>query len=236
MSQPRLFEDEFEFEPEPAGTPVLSGEPNLWNYNHVLVGLVVGIAVMATWLMVSSIGNDRGSLTLTGAEAGQLKPGAAVMLDGKQVGEVEQVAIRNGLPIARLQVDPEILQEVPSTSRLQVGSLNRVLPGNIGVKIVTAEHAEPMTGAGWASIHERLADQSIVPTRTPLGFYVVLFVVVAIAVLLVGLVIKVLKSTAFVIALIIVVLHAWHTGKLDETARWGREHLKASQTTEAPIR
>ena len=48
MSQPRLFEDEFEFEPEPAGTPVLSGEPNLWNYNHVLVGLVVGIAVMAT--------------------------------------------------------------------------------------------------------------------------------------------------------------------------------------------
>lgn len=240
MSQPRLFEDKFDFEPEHADMPVSSGEAGSWNYHYVLVGLIVGATVIAIWFMGSSIINDRGSVTLTGSEVSQLRPGAAVMLDGKQVGEVQQVEIRDGLPTARLRVDPEVLQEIPSTSRLQVGSLNRVLPGNIGVKIVSAEHNEAIAGAGWETIHERFADQSIVPTGTPLGFYVVLFVVVAIAVLLLSLVIKVLRSTAFwaaiVVAMIVVVLHAWHTGKLDETARWGHEHLKASQSTGTPSR
>ncbi len=88
-------------------------------------------------------------------------------------------------------------------------------------------------GSGWADVRERLADQSIVPTRTPLGFYLVLFVVVAAAVLLFCLVIKVLRSTAFwtavFVALLIVVLHAWHTGKLDDVERWGRESPKETE-------
>jgi len=178
MSQPQLFEDDFDIETESPGIPVFTAEGS-WNYNHVLVGVVVGGLIVATWFIAGSTFGGRGVVTHTGATEGQFESSAQVVMDRT---------------------------------------------GN-------------SAGSSWESIRKRLADQSVVPTRTPLGFYVVLFVVVAIAVLAVGLVIKVLKSTAFwtaiVVALIIVVVLAWHSGKFKE-ARQG--HLKATQTTGASSR
>jgi len=66
----------------------------------------------------------------------------------------------------------------------------------------------------------KLADQSVLPTGNEVGSYFVLFVIVALAVLLLGLVIRVLKSTAFwtavFVALLVVILLAARNGKLND--------------------
>jgi hypothetical protein len=176
MSQPRLFEDEFDFGSDVSDHSVSAVAEGSWNYNHVLVGIVVGGLIVAIWFIAGSMLGGRDNVGQSGATGSQFESRAPVAMN----------------------------------------------------------HTENAAGSNWEQIHERLADQSIVPTGTPLGFYLVLFVVVVIVVLAVGLVIKVLRSTAFwtaiVVALILVVVHAWHTGKLKEI-RWGQEHLKSTPPT-----
>lgn len=236
MLQARLFEDDVELESELADVAHPFAETTAGPGRHLLIGLGVGAGGLVLWLLLSSIFSNAGTLTLAGERVAQLRLGDAVLLNGEKVGEVQDVAIRDGVLTARLRIDPEVLPKVPSTSRFEVGLLNRALPDGVGVRIVTAGQEVGATlGSDWESVRERLADQSTVPTGKPLVFYVVLFVVVAVSIMLLCLVIKVLKSTAFwtavFVALLVVVLHAWQAGKLDDTARRAHQHLTTLQGT-----
>ena len=237
MTDPQLFYDDITLESERPDAPTPADAATFQSHYRLLGGLTIAGVIVVLWFALGSIFNagNRGSLTLAGDQVGQLRPGATVTLDGMPVGKVDQVEVRDGLPSARLQIDPDVLKTIPQSSRFEVGSLNRVLPGNIGVKIITSGRSgnETSTRIDLESMGERLADRSILPAGTPLGFYLVLFGFVVIGILVLGFVIKVIKSasfwTAILAAFFIVVLHAWYTGKLDDATFGRQEHGNPSQ-------
>lgn len=161
----------------------------------VAVVFVLGVAAFIWW----PSGAADTEIWLRGPKVGQLQPGANVMLQDVEVGVVQSVAIEEGRPVALLNLNDGMATEIPDNSRFVVGSLNSVLPGNIGVKILLPDEAIPGPEAGrmlgdvddGSSGRRRLvgarevqADESMLPASIPIGTY--LFVGMIVLVVAVG--------------------------------------------------
>ncbi|MCM2374570.1 MlaD family protein [Aporhodopirellula aestuarii] len=159
--------------------------------------LVVVLVCLLAWWGWSSLGTAKSRLMLRGSDVNQLEAGAAVVLDGIQVGSVESVDIQPSGPVATLGIDHEIASRLPHDCVFDIGALSPVMPGNIGVTIkrpttnFTVLHGDlardgesDLGGRSLADVREALADDSILPASTPSGMY--LLIGVAVLVLAVG--------------------------------------------------
>lgn len=185
----------------------------------VPVTVTLGILLIATAGVVfwPSGSNKFGttSITVSGSDVGSLKAGSPVMLEQIQVGEVESVSIRAGLPVASLKMSKEHIGEIPPNSRFEVGSLNWLLPGNVGVKVVPADTA-PKSASDRAV--EIAIDDSMLPIQVPTNSYLAIAVLLGAVASAAGVMVKIARSqwvgkTVLVVAIAILVYLFW-TGML----------------------
>ena len=187
-----------------------------------LIGLAVTAVLFALIVVVSSLVSSEPSteLKLFGTRTGQLQPGAAVVLAGIQVGTVDSVDIENGQPFATLSLKKEFARKIPGDSRFQVKPLSTFMPGNVGVVIEAGNESgnslqneyrvndTDLGGRSLDKIKQVLADDSIIPTSTPTGMYVLLGVAALIASICFGVSWKVARSSFFRYAAIAVAVGA----------------------------
>lgn len=155
------------------------------------------------------------SITVSGSDVGSLKTGSPVMLEQVQVGEVDSVSIRQGIPVASLKMSKEHIGEIPPNSRFEVGSLNWLLPGNVGVKVVPpgTVRRSPSDRA-----LEIVVDDSVLPLHLPTSSYVAIAVLLGAIASALGVMLKIARSqwvgkTLLVVAIAIFVYLFW-TGTL----------------------
>ncbi len=184
------------------------------------VALLVAVGLGFAFWPTASHEHGTGSITVSGADVGSLKAGAPVMLEQVQVGEVESVAIHRGVPVASLKVNREYRDEIPADSRFEVGSLNWLLPGNVGVKVVpSGETTSPSNRPIEIAI-----DESILPLQVPQSGYLVVAVLIAVTATALGVVLKVARSAWLGKSLVILALSA--AGYLFWTGTWNIEQVQ----------
>ena len=162
----------------------------------ITVAVVIAVMVGA-WLFSS----PDVPIVLRGPRVGQLQPGAAVVLADVQVGIVETVSIEQGRPVAKVKLNDGMSREIPEDCRFVVESLNKLLPGNIGVRILPSASGSDSTlqsskgsdsysversgpdlgGRSLKDVHDAIADDSVLPASTPTGMYLVIGVGVLVA-------------------------------------------------------
>jgi MlaD protein len=204
----------------------------------VPVAVTLGILLMAMGGVIfwPSGGNKVGttSITVSGSDVGSLKAGSPVMLEQIQVGEVESVSIRQGIPVASLKMSKEHIGEIPPNSRFEVGSLNWLLPGNIGVKVVPADTA-PKSASDRAA--EIAVDDSMLPIHVPTNSYLAIAVLLGAIASAAGVMLKIARSqwvgkTVLVMAIAILVYLFW-TGTL--RVEQIQDLLRAIPTQSEPV-
>lgn len=173
----------------------------------VPVAVTLGILLMATagvifWPSGShKIGTT--SITVSGSDVGSLKAGSPVMLEQVQVGEVESISIRQGLPVASLKMSKEHIGEIPPDSRFEVGSLNWLLPGNVGVKVVPPDTARKSPSDRAVEI---MVDDSVLPIQVPTNSYLAIAVLLGAIASAMGVMFKIARSQWVGKTLLVVVL------------------------------
>jgi len=179
------------------------------------LGVLVAIAMAISFWSSHSRKFGTTGITVSGSDVGSLKAGSPVMLEKLQVGEVDSVSIRQGIPVASLKMNSEHIKEIPPNSRFEVGSLNWLLPGNIGVKVVPAE-------GGLKSKSDRsveiAVDDSVLPIHFPTSSYMVIAVLLGAVASAMALMLKIARSqwvgkTLLVLAFALIVYLFW-TGTL----------------------
>lgn len=191
------FDEVFE-EPLIAEVPV-ADHAWIWRTAAVIGGIIV-VTLFAFMLGSWIFNSPDAPIMLRGARVGQLQPGAAVVLEDVQVGIVEAVSIEDGRPVAKLKLKDGMGREIPDDSRFVVESLNAMLPGNIGVRILPTDAttdssvqaaqvpdelrddaAADLGGRSVKHVQDAFADDSVLPASTPKGMYLVIGVAVLVA-------------------------------------------------------
>ncbi|MCC7336412.1 MAG: MCE family protein [Pirellulaceae bacterium] len=167
-----------------------------------IAGAVVVLCLFA-WGMISWMGGGYSHIELRGADVADLNEGSAVMLEGLQVGEVQGIRLERGQLVADLAIDRSQASQIQQDCRFQVGPLGDYLPGNVGVKIVIEPASRDLVstvqlgGRSLADIREATAVDSVLPTSTPIGMYMVIGVAVLVAAIGLGISWKVARSSLF---------------------------------------
>lgn len=159
-------------------TSSIEGLPKM--IKNVLVGMAVlltGFGVVAmVKLYLGTGGSGPKMIALTGADARQLKPDAKVMFGNEQIGRVSETRIIDGQPVAMLTIDPNYSNQLTAGHEFKVGSLNRILPGNVGVKVSAPEGVALPAETTPASVPLRsgskmVLNDSPMPVNIPVLFY-----------------------------------------------------------------
>lgn len=165
----------------------------------VLAGVTVIAILAAAWPFASSWLRKAGDLDvyLRGRGVDHLKEGAWVVIGSQQVGRVGGFEVREGEPVARLQVEGKYRRQIPSTSRFEVSSLNVWVPGRVGVRILCSTQplkSEPLPDGALVQ-----TANTVLPADVPPRFY--LLVAASIAGLIgLSILAKVMKSVAVVVS------------------------------------
>ncbi|MCA9171964.1 MAG: MCE family protein, partial [Planctomycetales bacterium] len=168
-------------------------------------------------------GIGRKPVRLTGDHVGKLKPGMPIVSQGVTVGQVGNILIHDGQPTADL-VFREDQQITPSDYEFQVASVNKFVPGNLG--IVATPRPKPngsaldnsetraATNVDIATHDDPVADSSIVqtvpsllPPEAPSGFVAVIAVAVTATLAVIAIkVLRILLVPTLVLAFVTVAL------------------------------
>lgn len=208
MSQWRLFEDESDSDQWPASPPITSDETTSGNGSRLSGGLIVGTAVLAVGVLLISLGKAPGSSPSAARDSDQLQARGADFSNRDR-------------PERDWSESDFADRAAPERNAPRVDARAGRIAGDFGVKLLGSGTAsDPQNSPTWEALQEKLADPSLVPARKPFTFYAVLFGVVVAAVLLIGFVVKLLRSTTFwlavMIGLAVVAWYAWRTGHLAE--------------------
>lgn len=167
--------------------------------------LGIGALLVGFWGQQSS-----GGIELEGPEVCELRPGAGVIFEGAEVGQVDSVTFDQGKAVALLRIDDSAVKEIPSGATFTVRSLNSIVPGNVGVAIsapttfdnrgpplvneLSPKHVAVASGYGTLRANRVKASGSMIPVETPLGLYTVLAGVLFFGAVALGLAWKVATS------------------------------------------
>ncbi len=155
------------------------------------LGLLLLVAAIGVLWYTRSRESSTTAFTISGKDVSALKPGSPVLLDKMQVGEVDSVSLRQGVPVAALKLKRDYVSEIPADSHFEVGSLNWILPGNIGVKIVPNEKPRPTASLGPPTVD---IDEAILPLEVPTQSYILLAVLLLAASIAAGVTLKIARS------------------------------------------
>lgn len=105
----------------------------------------------------------------------ELKPGAPVVLGRRVVGETKEILLEEGTPVAILAFEDDLQGELREDTRFVVRSVNRWLPGNVGIRLESK-------GAGGKQLQDgAMVDLEMGPMPGfPTGFPVLLALVVVV--------------------------------------------------------
>ncbi len=177
--------------------------------------LVIGYWTIRSW---SSQG-DSNQIHFRGARAGQLQPGALVVMDDVEVGQVKSVAIEGGKAVANLQLNDDVVNEIPADSRFVVRSLNSIMPGNVGIEIVSGVSAlefQDQRGTSDSILHDIQTSVDVFPTSIPSGFFLLLAAVGIIGAIVFGISWKIARINwlryALLIGFIVVLVYLVQRG------------------------
>ena len=160
-------------------TSPIEGLPKI--IRNTLIGMAVlltGFGVVTTVTLYSMAGGNAPKLfALTGADARQLKPDAKVMFGNEQIGRVSETRIIDGQPMAMLTIDANHSNQLTADHEFKVESLNRILPGNVGVRVSAPEGVSSPAGMDTRSISLQSGSNvslkdSLLPARIPALLYV----------------------------------------------------------------
>ncbi len=101
---------------------VSSGHDHAWS-----IALVAAIGV----LWYTAVVNRLPRLSQSVAKMSVRSNWIAVLVDKMQVGEVDSVSLRQGVPVAALKLKRGLRQRDSCDSHFEVGSLKWILPGNM---------------------------------------------------------------------------------------------------------
>jgi hypothetical protein len=102
----------------------------------LLIGaLLLGAAIVWSVHSTSGIAAEQ-EIQLVGARAGQLQPGAPVVVGGVRIGSVFDLTYEDRQAVATLRVDPNVAAQLTSDTRFYVKSLSSSGQSNIGVEAV----------------------------------------------------------------------------------------------------
>lgn len=137
--------------------------------------LLIGFLAVRSWSSYS----DANLIQFRGAKAGQLQPGALVVMDDVEVGLVKSVTIEDGRAVANLQFNDKVVNQIPAGSRFIVRSLNSIMPGNVGVEIVSADSTPEFRDQRSVASLDGLGRDTetsveIFPTAIPRGLYLLI--------------------------------------------------------------
>ncbi len=137
-------------------------------------GFVLAATMIAGWFGLRSLTSPSSPaindvLYLSGKSVRQLRTGADVVWGELTIGRVSDVNIDGVNPTATLNISPKYRARLSNAARFEVGSLNPILPGNVGVIVTDAGGStEPLMDS-----HVQ-ARARFLPVQTPLGFWLVL--------------------------------------------------------------
>lgn len=131
QSEHRLFEDI-----EHIGDDTRLAMPKIpwWTVGVCLLGGLTAVILSLYWAHSPNDGSD--AIQLHGPDVDRLTVGAPVMLGQVQIGEVGRIAVASGQQYAELTFQDEFKGQITSEHRFRIESLNRILPGNIGVRVL----------------------------------------------------------------------------------------------------
>ena len=184
-----------------------------------LFSLVALIGTVAWFASNWAFGGQDLRVRIRGANVSALKPNALVIMDGIQVGHVQGVTLEDGQAVAYLSIESQWADQIPAGSQYKVGSLNLILPGNVGVTVIP-----PSDGGGGAGeivdddIRDVLASDRVLPVQTPLGMFISIALVVVAAAMFLVIVYKLASIAVFwkiaVVTVIAAILFLFGTGRL----------------------
>ncbi len=137
-------------------------------------------------------GND--TIYIVGPYVDHLSEETSVVLDNDIVGRVKKVKFQNGRIAATLRIDRKVLRKLPSDSVFRIISLNKWMPGNLGVRIVIPQSSsgsfKPIESGATITV-----GNTVLPPLIPPRFWLV--VAACFAILIIILVCSKLLKTIF---------------------------------------
>lgn len=111
------------------------------------IGLTIVFVVIALILMIISLLPVHGDVNifLQGAGVDDLDPNARVVIGRQPIGHVESIELQSGVPTAHLLIDSHHAKDLPEDTTFKVTTLNKWIPGNLGVVAILPRHVPSAT-------------------------------------------------------------------------------------------
>lgn len=191
---------------EPAQPPWAGAWSAFWpRLAKALAWLTIIVAAMTAWRAVSGCFAGIGDLDvyLRGPGVTELHPGGWVVIGCQQVGRVAGFEVREGEQVAHLGIEGRYRSQIPSRSRFEVCSLNVWWPGRVGVRISAPEDSAPNVPVPDGALVQTC--NTVLPVDIPPRFYL-LVVLMAVALVLLVLVGRALRSVATIVSGIAIIV------------------------------
>ena len=165
-------------------------------FKLLTLGILFVVALVVTgipYLWLSDPGVDAIRLQINSAKDLSLE--APVMMKGLEVGRVESIELDDGAAVAMLEIDGEHFDEIPAGSEFIIGSLNTLLPGNVGVIVVPPKESADFEISMVDGVRSEVASDHILPRQIPFGLYLAIGAGVLVSAVALGVALNIAKST-----------------------------------------
>ena len=162
-----------------------------------VLSVIAAIAIWIPYRWISDPGVDRIRLQIE--DATSLEVDAPVMMQGMDVGRVESVVLDQGRAVAELEIDGRWYEEIPAGSEFMIGSLNTLMPGNVGIQILPPDDLTTVGEVNLVDgVRTEVASDRILPRQTPMGLYLAIGAAVLVFAIALGIALNIAKSTILI--------------------------------------